>query len=129
MSGVDVYPVGLVSDLRTLRYRLRSSLCVKHGPSRGCSCWPPHHALRAFARAFRQGCRRRSYWNGYLAEPDPWPEGLRSCGHGWTRRRALARLWEYQAEHQPVTPVGRSCGCIDGIWWCDAHAAYIDDVP
>jgi len=35
--------------------------------------------------------------NGYLAEPTPFPVGLKRCGSGWTKRRAL-RSWQRQLE-------------------------------
>lgn len=83
MSAVDVYPVGLFRDVRQARVDRR----------RG------RPAFRRLARTAlrRRAWRRVSYWNGYLAEPSPWPDGLRTCGHGWTRRRALARLDRYLA--------------------------------
>ena len=41
---------------------------------------------------FRKSWRRRSYWNGWLAEPHQWPDGLQKCGQGWAPDRALASL-------------------------------------
>ena len=71
---IDVYPVGFYSDVRSLLMSLR----VGHW-------WDIRYRVRGIARSWR----RRSYWNGYLAEVGH-PVAL--CGHGWTRRRALLSL-------------------------------------
>lgn len=34
----------------------------------------------------------RNYFNGYLAEPTPFPLGLHKCGRGWTKKAALRSL-------------------------------------
>jgi hypothetical protein len=78
-DGVDVYPVGLLHDLRL------AWGTVRHVPSR--AGW----ALGKLGRGFGRGWRNRSYWNGYLAEPTVEGQWTR-CGHGWTRRRALRDL-------------------------------------
>ena len=45
------------------------------------------------SRARRRDWRAvKNALNGYLAEPEPFPDGLQRCGSGWTRRRALADL-------------------------------------
>lgn len=84
---VDVYPVGFLRDaLQVWRaFRLRRQL-------------PPgvvKSEARKYARWFRRSWRRKSYWNGYLAEPT-WPGDQspqwRRCGSGWTKRRALRSL-------------------------------------
>lgn len=49
--------------------------------------------------------RRRSAWNGFLAEA----EGVGHCGHGWTRKRALRSLERIQAGRQWVR---HDCGNI-----------------
>lgn len=74
---ISVYPVGVMSVLLTLR----------HSP-------PSHWNLRWHARNFRTHWRRRSYWNGFLAEVDYPPAGLihTTCGKGWTRRSAARDL-------------------------------------
>ena len=82
MADVDVYPVGLWSELRQFGRpsprRIRRQL----------------HALRYPFRQARKGNWRaaKNYFNGYLAEPASWPPGLTRCGSGWTRRRALRDL-------------------------------------
>ena len=88
-AGVDVYPVGLLRDLRQFKGRLR------HPPIGQRSAWGRLlYDLRYPLRLLRRGEWRalRMYLNGYLAEPSPWPAGLRRCGSGWTRRRALSSL-------------------------------------
>lgn len=71
---IDVYPVGFYRDLRNLI----GILAVGHW-------WDASHLLRWIARSWR----RRSYWNGYLAEVG---HPIAMCGRGLTRRRALLRL-------------------------------------
>lgn len=79
-SGIETYRVGLFDDLHALRIRW------KHPKWTRC--------FVLFVRRFRRSWRRRSYWNGYLAEWHYAPEGVRhtKCGRGWTRRAALRRL-------------------------------------
>ena len=74
-SPLDVYPVGLFRDLR---YR-------KQGWRRLCQAlrYPFYQARQRNWRAVK------NYFNGYLAEPAEMPPGLRRCGSGWTRRRAV----------------------------------------
>lgn len=81
MEHVDIYAVGLVRDIHTLDSHLANP---KH--------WTRSAAWRTFRRSVARSWRRRSYWNGYLAEPYDWPAGLRRCGSGWTRGRALRSL-------------------------------------
>lgn len=73
-SEIDVYPVGFYRDIRGLLMAAR----IGHW-------WDIRYQVRWIARSWR----RRSYWNGYLAEVSH-PTVL--CGHGWTRRRALLSL-------------------------------------
>lgn len=70
---IDVYPVGVLEALK-------------------------HHRVRGKFQHLKRHLRERDWnaiknsFNGYLAEPREWPEGLRRCGSGWTKRRALADL-------------------------------------
>lgn len=73
---VDIYPVGLLADLK----RLRADWWMEGSG----------YAVIRFVSQFRQSWRRRSYWNGYLAEVDS-PNATR-CGHGWTKMRARLDL-------------------------------------
>jgi hypothetical protein len=100
----DVYPVGLLHDLRLAwrglwyapkkRHFWYASMLVSH---------------------FRTHWRRRSYWNGYLAEQSDWPR----AGHGWTRARALRDLAHVRATTHWAA---HSCGTIrlraDGANYC-----------
>lgn len=91
----QVYPVGLLSDLIHLRGAWR------HGPPGAF-----RSRLRYFLRCVRSDVRRRSYWNGYLAEL----EGAGHCGHGWTKaraRRSLAHIiaTQHWASHKPCGTV------------------------
>ncbi|QBI56845.1 hypothetical protein [Streptomonospora litoralis] len=85
---VDTYPVGVLHDLlvayRTFRYL---------GRSREAYSKLGHAARGLFERA-RAGQWRevRTSFNGYLAEPTPFPAGLTRCGSGWTRAAALRSL-------------------------------------
>lgn len=82
---IDVYPVGLLADLRFL-----------YGAARHA----PRHtgqALRKLTNNWRSGWRRRSYWTGYLAEPkvdNAWAR----AGHGWTKKRAARDLDRHLAD-------------------------------
>lgn len=106
MDDVDVYAVGFVADfmalLRTIRY-------------------VPKHTRTAWRRlrfGLRDDWRRRSYWNGYLAEPTSVPSPERPwwrCGHGWTKQRALRDLNRHLADAARV--------------WTDPAAALRGDQP
>lgn len=80
-GDVDVYPVGLLGDLRSFVAQWRFDPAGKRV------------ALRRFLREVRKHRHKSSYWNGFLAEP---LEGAgvswTRAGHGWTRARALADL-------------------------------------
>ena len=91
---VDVYPVGLLSDLRLLRGAL------KYGPSRRAAWWSFLYRFRrgTFERIYHGEWRAlKNYFNGYLAE-DPDPRVPRA-GSGWTRRRALESLARIRSAH------------------------------
>lgn len=87
---VDIYPVGLLSDLK----RLRGDWW----------CRGRRYAVGAFARRFRAHWRSRSYWNGYLAEVDL-PIVTRA-GHGWTKTRARLDLARHVALRERVARGG-----------------------
>ena len=90
---IDVYPVGwLATVLRVRRYLTHPELAG--------------HRVQAWSE-IRKSWRytiyqlRRQNWravknafNGYLAEPEEFPDGdyRRRCGTGWTRARALRSL-------------------------------------
>lgn len=72
---VDVYPVGVLRDLRSIRHvHRRKGL---------------REALRRLRYVLRsKSWTRRSAWNGYLAEAP----GMPRAGHGWTYKRAMRSL-------------------------------------
>ena len=84
---IDVYPVGVLDDL-LVAYRWARAGHPREALAR----------LRYSARGLIERARDREWrsirqaFNGYLAEPTPFPEGLKGCGHGWTKRRALRKL-------------------------------------
>lgn len=98
---IDVYPVGALADLLSAwRY-----LTGAYG--RGDSTVPPRwswrieqarYCLRRLRQTFARHVRSRKWrelkntFNGYLCEPTPFPDGLRRCGSGWTKRRARRSL-------------------------------------
>ena len=90
--SISVYRVGLFSDLWFAWADLR------RGP-RDRKWWRIKNRLRQVARSWR----RRSYWNGFLAEVNYPPAGLKhlTCGRGWTRRAAARdlglKLWKDNA--------------------------------
>lgn len=81
---VDIYPVGLLRDLKDFR----ANWWVKGR----------RYATSRLFRAARTHWRRGSYWNGYLAETDL--EVARRAGHGWTRQRARLDLARHVAEQE-----------------------------
>jgi hypothetical protein len=85
-SGIETYRVGLFADLFALR--INRSLRRREGAGSQRYPW------RWFLASFRRSWRRRSYWNGYLAEWHYCPVGVMHsrAGRGWTRRAALRRL-------------------------------------
>jgi hypothetical protein len=71
-GAVDVYPVGLFSDInrKRVRYGLR-------------------HYLWSYCIKGRRWRAARNYFNGYLAEHE---HGGHNAGRGWTKRAALRRV-------------------------------------
>lgn len=79
---IEVYPVGVLADLR--------------------HAWVDKWHARTYLRYARQSVVRhirnrqwrklKNDFNGFLAEPTPWPDGVTRCGSGWTRKRALRSL-------------------------------------
>lgn len=84
----DVYPVGLLHDLRGAWLIVRATAPDNRTKLR---------AIRRLGREFRKHWRRRSYWNGYLAEPTEAGHWTR-CGHGWTQIRARRDLARHTLE-------------------------------
>lgn len=98
MAQVDVYTVGVLSDMR-LAYR-----ATRRGKYELAVSFLEHSR-----KSVRRNIKARNWralgneFNGYLAEVNYPPEGLRHsrCGHGWTRRRAVRRLGQYLAADNP----------------------------
>jgi len=90
-GNVDVYPVGALRGLQQLRRSLDLRVPLQ-GHRR--------EAIRHSIRYVRRGWRRGSHWNGYLAEPTNDDIRWTQCGHGWTKRRALASLKRHVGEVQ-----------------------------
>lgn len=92
---IDVYPVGLFMDVRNLRGLWRHKRSGEPGSPLEVSFWRSVRRRLGYPlRQMRAGEWRavRMYFNGYLAEPTPWPDGLVRCGSGWTKHRAIASL-------------------------------------
>lgn len=84
MPEIDVYPVGLLAAWQEFI----------HTPDRAAARRRFRYALRYPVSRARAGNWRavKNYFNGYLAEPKDWPDGLTRCGTGWTRGRAYRDL-------------------------------------
>lgn len=85
--GIGTYAVGLLYDILRLIERLQ----MDESHRKRVTPW------RSFFFAFKTHWRKKSYWNGYLAEwhYPPADVMIHKCGHGWTRRRALRRMGQY----------------------------------
>lgn len=86
-TEVDVYPVGLLDDLKMLRGRLR----IRDGGHPGPWWSFLYHLRQGTVVRIKRGEWRafRNYFNGYLAEH---PDGRSNAGRGWTKRAAVRRL-------------------------------------
>lgn len=95
VATIDVYPVGLWDDVRQFRGRWRHDPAGKRAALRRLR-WDLRYPLMRI----RCGNWRalKNYFNGYLAEPTPFPDNLRRCGSGWTRERAVRSLERLQYE-------------------------------
>ena len=85
-KGISTYRVGFFQDLWWfLRVLLGKQKAEKKA------------VLKLVIQKFRIHWRKKSYWNGFLAEWHYVPEGVNhyTAGHGWTRKRALKRLGQY----------------------------------
>lgn len=79
ISGINVYPVGLLKDLKQKKI---------------------HRIIGFFVESLLNRTWRKNYFNGYLAEwyyPPAKFEGL-SAGHGWTKKQALRSLGDLIVE-------------------------------
>lgn len=97
---IDVYPVGALKQLlHTWHILTARKFSVFVGPP--SRLWRLSRARRSLSyipKTVTRHIRNRQWrelkndFNGYLAEPTPWPEGATRCGSGWTKRRALRSL-------------------------------------
>lgn len=92
---IDIYRVGVLRNL----YAAWRSLTCNPPPSVTWNKWDrARQNLRIAVSSPLRHIRNRQWhelkndFNGYLAEPTPWPEGATRCGSGWTKRRALRSL-------------------------------------
>lgn len=97
-TTIDVYPVGVLSALRRARgymRRDRKDLALRTLRQE----WDLLH--RQISK--RDWHNLRQSFNGYLAEVNYPPDGLRHnrCGRGWTKRRAMRSLGERLAADNP----------------------------
>jgi hypothetical protein len=79
----DTYPVGFRKDIGE---------AWRAGRIFGWRSDPGTLRRQQLVASFRRHWRRKSYWNGYLAEPRSFPPGLTRCGSGWTYCRAVRDL-------------------------------------
>lgn len=88
LTTIDIYPVGWLDKIR----KAWVQLVVRRDPQEArrylAQEW---YYCRKQARAGNWRAVRMTF-NGYLAEPTPFPEGLKRCGSGWTRVRARKSL-------------------------------------
>jgi len=93
----EVYPVGLLMDLRCVYGAARIIVLGR----RNHPDTDRAHGRRQLATNLRLTARdtlkairarRRSHFNGYLAEFTYGGPDLTRCGHGWTKARAVASL-------------------------------------
>ena len=93
MADVDIYPVGWLAALRSA---WRYLTMPNPGGTFSRRFWwlNLRREWRYCVQRARAGNWRavRMSFNGYLAEPNPFPEGVRRCGSGWTRARARRSL-------------------------------------
>lgn len=93
--NVDVYPVGALREIQAFwRAHVTSRTLLpdvaRAHTRRNLRNFVKVHAVRNLRQ--RRWHELKSSFNGYLAEPTPWPDGLTRCGSGWTRKRALRSL-------------------------------------
>lgn len=89
--GVDVYPVGWLAVLRRAR---RAVFGPRFREVRRHALAGLKYQARSTVRHIRNRQWRdlKNEFNGYLAEPHHWPDGLHRCGCGWTKARAMRSL-------------------------------------
>jgi len=88
---VDIYDVGWLAAIRYARRVLTAPELRGH---RAEALWRLRSEWRYTVDAIRQHNWRRvkNSFNGWMAEPTPFPNGVKRCGTGWTRSRAMRSL-------------------------------------
>lgn len=110
LGEVDVYPVGLMSNICTVRLRLGFfGLSRKTFQPLGQSIAYIRFQLRKSDTRRNLHEIRQHLFNGYLAEPLVWPEDrwLIRCGSGWTRNRAVRDLRRRYRNAEPYGDASR----------------------
>ncbi|MGC5033058.1 hypothetical protein [Micromonospora sp. DT229] len=87
---VDIYPVGVLACL----LRVRRAIATRRPDLIRWALIDLRVTARTLAWRIRKGDWRavKSAFNGYLAEPNPFPDHMSRCGSGWTKRRAMRSL-------------------------------------
>jgi hypothetical protein len=88
---VDIYPVGLLEEIQQSRLCKRSWISPVR-PFKHLFSAIRHFLKGEWKLSYEEWRPFKSYFNGYLAEPNVMPGKLRRCGSGWTRNRALRDL-------------------------------------
>jgi hypothetical protein len=91
MAKIDIYDVGWLAAIRYARRALTAPELAGH---RAEAWWKLRQEWHYTRNAIREGRWRRvrQSFNGWMAEPTPFPDGMKRVGTGWTRRRALRSL-------------------------------------
>lgn len=135
VTRIDVYPVGaLAAARRVWRYltlpadrfpaALRPPVTARWRLDRA------YGEIYAVYRSIRRRIRNRQWrdlkntFNGYLAEPTPWPDGtgLTRCGSGWTPRRAVRSLHRHGYRQACDGPY--YCPTSGNTECCPAHSGW-----
>lgn len=105
---IDIYPVGWLAALLRLRRAYAADFPAEHrAEARAHTRGAVRYQLRCNVEQIRARKWRelKNTFNGYLAEPTPFPAGVRRCGSGWTKRRAGRSL------HRQLAAAASSATC------------------
>lgn len=129
MTRINVYPVGVLAALiRMQRCHNRAVIASTTVDDRqAMRRWARASLRNELARlaghlAHRRWHSAKNTLNGYLAEPEPFPDMMRRCGSGWTPRRAVRSLyrhgWIQPCEGPYYCPTAGDTEC------CPAHSGW-----
>jgi hypothetical protein len=95
----DVYPVGVLKTAQSVA-RALTATGIPNGRRLPAIRREVHREASYLRRqiAARNWRAVRNSFNGYLAEPYAFPDGMTRCGSGWTRRRAINDLLRHYQE-------------------------------